>query len=614
MGGLLTARARRRAAAAAALALLVGFGAASPALAAAPACSFAPPIAGVGSLLGGIAHAVLGGVDWTVNVAGDFILNLLGGLIRDLIPRSWIRKGLDIMGWLVAVSDYSGRVSAPGGGHAYGFAGVNAMRGLYTWLGMAIAPLTLVYATSRSWSGQGDPPHVPLTRVLIVAIALLNYTWLWSQAVALTNQITHAILSVPAVTSGVQKMFEVLIAGVALSGLPLIGLLVMGAGGLQLIALIFVKVTLILVGALVFAVGPLMIGLVATERGNAFARAWLTMALGLFVLPILWASIFAISAVLINDASVGASVLGGDSGLGHVLGGLLIALAAIAGLWLNIKLTRGFAGLVGGQLAGLLALAGGSARAVLGAASHAGSSTAAAGAGTAASATGSLRGFALRVGGGAGGVGGALVAAGRGGAALAGAGAGAGVLARGGLLGAGGALASKAIAGAARSSVGRAAASSRAGSVATRAARGARSGASARAASGGEASSADTVKIGEYTFATDAYQRTIDEQNRRWAARDTAPGAGASAAAPPGGAPGGASRQPPGGRVRTPPGSPSRRAPRDTPPPGGSGSPGAGSSITSDPANDVARDAFGQQGAAKPTRSLRHPFKGREGS
>ena len=110
------------------------------------------------------------------------------------------------------------------------------MRGLYSWLGMAIAPLTLVYATSRSWSGQGDPPHVPLTRVLIVAIALLNYTWLWSQAVALTNQITHAILGVSAVTSGVQKMFEVLIAGAALGGLPLIGLLLMGAGGLQLLA------------------------------------------------------------------------------------------------------------------------------------------------------------------------------------------------------------------------------------------------------------------------------------------------------------------------------------------------------------------------------------------
>ena len=206
--------------------------------------------------------------------------------------------------------------------------------------------MTLVYATSRSWSGQGDPPHVPLTRVLIVAVALLNYTWLWSQAVALTNQITHAILGVPAVTNGIETMFEVLIAGAALGGLPLIGLLLMGVGGLQLIALIFVKVVLILVGALAFAIGPLMIGLVATERGNALARAWMTMTLGLFVLPIVWASIFAIAAVLINDASSGSAVLGSGAGLGRLLGGLLIALAAIAGFWLAIKLTKAFGSLV----------------------------------------------------------------------------------------------------------------------------------------------------------------------------------------------------------------------------------------------------------------------------
>jgi len=58
---------------------------------AAPGAGFAPPI---GGLLGDIAHAVLGGVDWTVNVAGDFIMNLLGGLVKVLIPRSWIGEGL----------------------------------------------------------------------------------------------------------------------------------------------------------------------------------------------------------------------------------------------------------------------------------------------------------------------------------------------------------------------------------------------------------------------------------------------------------------------------------------------------------------------------------------
>ena len=595
------AHVRRLAALVIGLALLAIVVAAGPALAAAPATSsFAPPIAnGVGDLLSGIANTVLGGVDWTVDVAGDFILNLLGGLVRDLIPRCWIHKGLDIMTWLVAVPDYTARVSTPGGGHSYGFAGVNAMRGLYLWLGMAIAPLTLVYATSRAWSGQGDPPHVPLVRVLVVAIALLSYTWRWSQAVALTNQVTHAILGVSAVTSGVQKMFEVLIAGAALGGMPLVGLLVMGVGGLQLLAMVFVKVTLILIGALVFAIGPLMIGLVPIEHGNAFARTWLTIARGLFVLPILWASIFALAAVLINDAARGASVIGGNSGLGETLGGLLIAMAAIAGFWLNIKLTKGFAGLVGGQLAGLLALAGGGARALIGGGGGRRVAAACAAASAAGGGVTSLRGFASKVGGGAAGAAAALVPAGRAGAAVAGA----GTLARGGLIGAGGALASKAIAAAASSGAGRVAASSRAGSVATRAARGARRGSSAAPRSSSDAASPAPTPTADHavTGPADAAPTTRSS---------SAPGRCAAHTPDPQRVT--RSRQTRGERQTPLAVAPAEAhahsqtspAPREQP------RHARGRQPTGDATNDAARDAFGRPPAPKPTRSVRHPFRG----
>ena len=414
-----------------------------------------------------------------MNVAGDFVVNLLGGIVEKLIPRSWIHKGLDIMAWLVAVPDYTARVSTPGGGRAYGFAGVNDMRGLYTWMGVAIAPLTLIYATSRAFVGQGDPPHIPVVRVLVVGVLLINYGWLWSQAVALTNQLTHAILGVSAVTSGIEKMFEVLIAGAALGGLPLIGLLVMGAGALQLIAMIFVKVTLILVGALVFAIGPLMIGLVPTERGNAFARAWLTMALGLFVLPFLWAAIFAIAAVLSTTPAAAPASSAATPASGRSLGGLLIAMAAIAGFWLNIKLTKA---LCRPRRRPARRAARARRRRRPGAARRRKppqlTAPVAGQPAPAAAVPQSLRGFASKVGGAASGAAGALVPAGRGAVALAGAGA----LARGGLIGAGSALASKGLAGAANSSVGRAAASSRAGTVATRAARGAQRGWKAAAA------------------------------------------------------------------------------------------------------------------------------------
>ncbi|HEX8157212.1 MAG TPA: hypothetical protein VF526_07480, partial [Solirubrobacteraceae bacterium] len=318
MRRLIAARGARVTGLVGAVALLVAFGVASPAVAATPGALLAPPI---GGLLGDIAHAVLGGVDWTVNVAGDFIMNLLGGLVRVLIPRSWIWEGLSIIAWLVAVPDYTAQVTSPGGGQAYGIAGVNALRGLCTWFGMAVAPLCLLFATSRAWSGQGDHVAAPLTRVFVAGVGVLSYTWLWAQLVALTNQITTAILGIGAVTIGIQKMIELLIAGGALAGLPFIGLVLMGVGAVGLLALIFVKVLLVLVGALSYVTGPLMPGIAATQRGDAIARAWLSLTGALFALGPLWALVFALSAVLINDAGSAGAILGGNSTLGKLLGG-----------------------------------------------------------------------------------------------------------------------------------------------------------------------------------------------------------------------------------------------------------------------------------------------------
>ena len=48
----------------------------------------------------------------------------------------------------------------------YGFAGINALRDLFTWIGAALLPLTLVYATSRAMVGHGDHVAIPIVRVL----------------------------------------------------------------------------------------------------------------------------------------------------------------------------------------------------------------------------------------------------------------------------------------------------------------------------------------------------------------------------------------------------------------------------------------------------------------
>ena len=128
------------------------------------------------------------------------------------------------MRWLVAVPDYAGQITTPGGGHGYGFAGINALRDVFTWLGVAAAPLTLVYATSRALIGDGDPIGIPVLRMLATAVVIISYPYWWSQAAALADQVTNAILSVPAVAAGLQRLMEYAVGGVALGGWQLIDL------------------------------------------------------------------------------------------------------------------------------------------------------------------------------------------------------------------------------------------------------------------------------------------------------------------------------------------------------------------------------------------------------
>jgi hypothetical protein len=437
-----------------------------PAAAAAATAGGSLPIADVlglggkvGDLLDGIKSVVVGGVEWTTDVAASFIINTLGGLVDLLIPDSWARQATSIMRWVVAVPNYGAQVTTPDGSAAYAFAGVNELRDLFVWIGLALLPLTLVYASTRAVFGLGDHVALPVIRVLAIAVALVSYPWLWGQVAAIVNQLTKAILSVPLVSAGVNRMFEFIVGGGALAGLPLVGLIVMGAAGMALLATIFVKVLLIIVGALVYATGPVMLGLAPTERGAAAARAWLTLALGLAVLPVVWTTVFAIGGLLMNDSTGAGALIATDSDLGELLGGLVLALAAIAAFWLNLKLTRFAAAIVGGQVAAMLAL------------TSSGGTGGAVGASVPSSARDALSAFGARVSGAVRGAAGPLAESGRAGGMLVRAGGGIATLAGGGLIGAAGGLARRGAAGAGASRFGQAVGGTKAGALATRMAR-----------------------------------------------------------------------------------------------------------------------------------------------
>src|SRR5947209_9663212 len=127
----------------------------------------------VGSVFGSIGHAVLGAFSWTIGLASKFILTTIGALVRMLIPRSWAQEGVQIMEWIVAVPNYAGTITTPAGHTIYGFAGINELRDLFTWIGVGLLPLTLVYGTTRAMLSERGHVAIPIARVVAISAVLV---------------------------------------------------------------------------------------------------------------------------------------------------------------------------------------------------------------------------------------------------------------------------------------------------------------------------------------------------------------------------------------------------------------------------------------------------------
>ena len=110
---------------------------------------------------------------------------------------------------------------------------------------------------------------------------------------------------------------------------------------------------LILLGALLYATGPITIGLVATDSGAAIARAWASAVALLIALPVVWATLFAVGALLVGDAGTAGPLIAGNSSVGSLLGGVLLAVAGAASLWMCLRAAREAMGLLRMQLGGL---------------------------------------------------------------------------------------------------------------------------------------------------------------------------------------------------------------------------------------------------------------------
>ena len=299
---------------------------------------------------------MLGAFSWTIGLASRFILTTIGALVRMLIPRSWASEGVRVMEWIVAVPNYAGTVTTPTGATVYGFGGINALRDLFTWIGVGLLPLTLVYGTTRAMLDERTPVALPLVRVLGIAAVLVSYPYWWTQAAAVTDTVTHLVLTMPRVVDGLHQLMLYAVDGVALGGWQLVDLALMAMVAVELLSLIFLKVVIILLGAVLYASGPVTIGLVATESGAALARAWSSAVAVLLALPVVWALLFAVGALLVGDAGTAGPLIAGNSSVGSLLGGVMLAVAGAASLWLCLRAAREAMALLRMQLGGLLAL------------------------------------------------------------------------------------------------------------------------------------------------------------------------------------------------------------------------------------------------------------------
>jgi len=411
---------------------------------------------------GWVKDQVLGGLEWGVDQAAGFVTNLLAGIADALIPDWLAKEALNFVAWTVSIPNYAAGGDGAGG---YAFGGVNTLRGVLTWVGVTLIPLTLTVAIGRASLGVGhDHPIAPFTRALSSIALVLLYPFVWSQLATGANQLTRSIIRIPAVQQGLNEQFEFMVGGGALRGVPMLGALMLLIAAALLIGLVVLKLMILVAGALLYVTGVLMPGIAATERGQAITQAWITATVGLLAIPVIWTVVFAIGALLMNDADTAAGAVAGSGKLKELIGGLMLAVGSIAASAVALKIGMALASVVVGQVGGALALAGGG--------QGGGQRTAVQGA--ASGATSKLAAFGDRLGGALRQTAGSHLSGSARTGALA-ALAGGGALARGGLLGAAGAGGRRALASSAQATR-RLAQSAPAGVVASRVAASARAG------------------------------------------------------------------------------------------------------------------------------------------
>jgi hypothetical protein len=238
-----------------------------------------------------------------------------GALAGALVP-SWLTHGtVATIQHLVALPDPAG------------WRNVGRLQGEMTYLGAMLLPVTLAVGAVRYWliglTGAAHPASA-VVRCAGACGVLVAYRWIVEQTVAATNTLTHGILGLPVVASGLQRIIGVLFGGALLSGAGgVFGAFLVIIGVVFAAGLFAAQVLLTVVLAVLIVAGPPLIALSAIPELAHLARGWADALLAVALIPLGWTVLFATAGALCLDAT---SFTGASGGLpGHVA-------AAFAGL------------------------------------------------------------------------------------------------------------------------------------------------------------------------------------------------------------------------------------------------------------------------------------------
>jgi hypothetical protein len=281
-----------------------------------------PASASASSLGGWTPPIALFGVD-----IGELVQGIIEKIVSLVLPSDLAGQwAVGLVKWLVVVPDVA---------DAARFPHVNAFRSGLVGIGFALLAVSITLCGVQVALGAPILADA-VKRTVIAAGVLVIYPKLVSTVIRAVNIITGDLLTNHLIAEGTDKMLgAALVVGVVTGGFG--WSLVLGAALFCLYfiaALMVIKIGLTAVLAVLLLSGALVWGLYPLPATAWIARAWLSAAFTVALIPIGWALVFSAGALLSSDSLVWA---GSGGGLGDQLENIAKPFSALGCFWVAYR-------------------------------------------------------------------------------------------------------------------------------------------------------------------------------------------------------------------------------------------------------------------------------------